>query len=180
MKKIIHFSDLHVGFEHCLGHFNQVVTNLIFKKEPASDYVVIVTGDLVEDATRDGLYELALTEINRIKAAGFLVLLCPGNHDYGTGALGHKRYVAKFKQTFFGVTNISYPKLDIIDGTAFIGLDSMAEELHWYDALFPRASSAMINSARFRRCLGQMRSEEPSAASSTCIIIPLSQGLSTG
>lgn len=133
MKKIIHLSDLHVGHEHCQSHFNRVVTNLIFKKKPAKDYVVILTGDLVEDGTRDGMYETALVEIQRLRKAGFKVLVCPGNHDYGTGSHGDKDLVPKFKKAFFGNSAAVFPKIDIMGGTAFIGLDTMADELSWYD-----------------------------------------------
>ena len=136
MKTIIHLSDLHVGYAHCLVHLNRVITNLIFLKEPAGKYVVIVSGDLVNDATRDGLYEIVAAEIQRLRTAGFTVLICPGNHDYGTGVRGFKQYVGKFARTFLGKVDVSYPKLDLIDGTAFIGLDTMAEELNWYDSLF--------------------------------------------
>lgn len=136
MKKIIHLSDLHVGYAHCQSHLNLVISKLIFLKEPASDYIVIITGDFVEDATQDGLYQVALVEVNRLKAAGFQILICPGNHDYGTGSNGHKELVPKFKTTFLGAADVAFPKLDIIGTTAFIGLDTMAEELHWYDHLF--------------------------------------------
>ena len=74
--------------------------------------------------------------LEKLKNAGYQVLVVPGNHDYGTGVLGHNRYVGHFKQVFFGDQSVTYPKLDIIDKIAFIGLDSMAEELHWYDRLF--------------------------------------------
>jgi len=136
MKKIIHLSDLHVGFSHCQSHLNKVVSRIIFLKEPASDYLVIITGDFVEDATQDGLYQTALVEVNRLRDAGFQILICPGNHDYGTGSNGHKELVSKFKSTFLGSPDVAFPKLDIIGTTAFIGLDTMAEELHWYDHLF--------------------------------------------
>ena len=57
------------------------------------------------------------------------------NHDYGTGNLGNKKFVKLFKKAFYEA-EVDYPKVDIIAGIAFIGLDSMAEELHWYDELW--------------------------------------------
>lgn len=42
----------------------------------------------------------------------------------------------KFKQNFHGTKDVTYPVKTIIDDIAFIGLDSMAEELHWYDRLW--------------------------------------------
>lgn len=136
MKKIIHLSDLHIGFQVCGHLFARIVGNILFDKKPASDYVVLFTGDLVEDATYSANRLEARDHLDRLRSAGFDVLSVPGNHDYGTGTLGSKRYVTEYKEMFFGDASISYPKLDIIDGVAFLGLDSMAEELHWYDRLF--------------------------------------------
>ncbi len=136
MNKIIHLSDLHAGFPNLLGRLNQIVTNIIFLKTPASDYVIVISGDLVDDATHDGLYELVLTEIARLRTAGFTLLTCPGNHDYGTGSWGDKSFVDKFKRVFQRAPDVEYPIVDVLGETAFIGLDSMAEELHWYDRMF--------------------------------------------
>ncbi len=161
MKKLIHLSDLHIGYGHCQAHLNKVITKLIFLKEPASDYLIIITGDFVEDATQDGLYEVALVEINRLKTAGFQLLICPGNHDYGTGSIGDKALVPKFKQAFLGAADVPFPKLDIIGTTAFIGLDSMSEELHWYDKFFAQGElgdtqltvlSTLLTSAAVQAC----------------------------
>lgn len=136
MKKIIHLSDTHIGYENLSNRLGDIVTRMIFHKTPAENYIVVVTGDLVDDATRDGSYEEASAHLDRLKQAGFTILVVPGNHDYGTGSLGSAKLVTKFKMHFFGDTQMTYPKLDIIDNIAFIGLDSMAEELHWYDRLF--------------------------------------------
>jgi predicted phosphohydrolase len=40
-----------------------------------------------------------------------------------------------FKEAFYGSSDFEYPKVDIIDKILFIGLDSTAEELHWYDSM---------------------------------------------
>ena len=60
-------------------------------------------------------------------------MVVPGNHDYGTGIMGDEKFVDLFKEKYYKSREISYPKLDIIDEIAFIGLDSTAEELHWLD-----------------------------------------------
>ncbi|HPO14542.1 MAG TPA: metallophosphoesterase [Candidatus Hydrogenedentes bacterium] len=161
MKKIIHLSDAHAGYQVCGARMDQIVTNIIFRKEPASDYVVVVTGDLVNDATEERNYPEVKSYLDRLTSAGFEVLVIPGNHDYGTGTLGSKAYVDLFKQTFFGRQDISYPKLDILADVAFIGLDSMAEELHWYDRLFAEGElgsrqlsdlEKMLNSKKVKGC----------------------------
>ena len=161
MKKIIHLTDTHIGFQDLSTKMGDIVTRIIFTKEEASNYVIVHTGDVVEDATRAGSYEEALSHFNRLKAAGFTVLFVPGNHDYGTGILGSDEYVAKFKRSFHGNTTLTYPIKTIIDEIAFIGLDSMAEELHVYDRLWAEGElgeaqlnrlSAMLNSDEVKRC----------------------------
>lgn len=136
MKKIIHFSDMHVGYGDLGRRFLCIAENVIFDKQPAGDYVIVITGDLIDNALNATNFEEMRLSIEKLKHAGFEVLVVPGNHDYGTGACGFKRYVDHFKKVYFGDNRMAYPKLDIIDKVAFIGLDSMAEELDWHDRLF--------------------------------------------
>lgn len=137
MKRIIHMSDLHVGYEDFGERFCTIVDNLIFEKgDKASDYILVITGDLVDNAHHTDSYREVRSGLDTLKEAGFKhILLIPGNHDYGTGDHGNKKFVKLFQQTFYG-DETGYPRKDIIDGIAFIGLDSMAEELNWYDELF--------------------------------------------
>lgn len=136
MKKIIHLTDTHIGYKNLSARMKDIVTRMIFHKKDAKDYIIVHTGDIVEDATDPGSYDEALYHFDRLKNAGFTILFVPGNHDYGTGSFGHSKYIDKFKQSFYGTTSVTYPIVTLIDGIAFIGLDSMAEELHWYDRLF--------------------------------------------
>nr|VFK67894.1 MAG: Calcineurin-like phosphoesterase [Candidatus Kentron sp. UNK]VFK73177.1 MAG: Calcineurin-like phosphoesterase [Candidatus Kentron sp. UNK] len=133
MKKIIHLSDTHIGYKALSKRMGDIVTRMIFHKRNADDYVIVHTGDIVEDATEKGSYDEALVHFNRLKKAGFRILYAPGNHDYGTGAWGSKKYMKKFKRKFLGSKNLEYPIKTIIDEIAFLGLDSMADELHFYD-----------------------------------------------
>ncbi len=136
MKKIIHLTDTHVGYKNMADRLDALVTSIIdFAKDPG-DYVIVHTGDIVEDATVDGNYEKAAASIGRLRTAGFRVLCVPGNHDYGTGGWGDEKYVEKFKHAFLEDPNVSYPVKTIIGEIAFLGLDSMADELHWYDRMF--------------------------------------------
>lgn len=135
MKKIIHLSDLHIGYPDMSRRFKCIVDNIKFLKQPASSYVIVITGDIVENAFDHSRYEEAQAFVEVLRHEGYVVLIIPGNHDYGTGWFALKKYVRRFKKTFFGDVKIRYPKLDIIEGVAFIGLDSMAEELNWYDSL---------------------------------------------
>lgn len=138
MKKIIHLSDIHVGYADLGLKFNMLATRMCALKQPASDYVIVITGDIVDNAynaySESNNYE-ALDVIKKLESAGYTVLVVPGNHDYGSGSWGNNKFVEQFKQIYYG-RSVQYPKLDIIDSVAFIGLDSIAEELHWYDKMF--------------------------------------------
>jgi predicted phosphohydrolase len=79
----------------------------------------------------------------------------PGNHDYGTGTMGDKKFVALFKEKYYHSRKISYPKLDIIDRIAFIGLDSTAEELHWHDRFFSEGELGEAQLKRLKKILNK-------------------------
>ncbi|MGB5684338.1 MAG: metallophosphoesterase [Candidatus Electrothrix sp.] len=130
MKKIIHLTDIHIGIPECNTIMNNIVKKIKERMVPASDYVIIITGDLVDEVD-DTLksYKQAKQYIDELKSAGLGVLVVPGNHDYGTGNRQLPFFVEKFKELFYGDTSISYPKKDIIGEIAFIGLDSMQGEM---------------------------------------------------
>jgi 3',5'-cyclic AMP phosphodiesterase CpdA len=102
-------------------------------KQPAQDYIIVITGDIVDNATHPEQMDEALDALEQFEINGYKVLIIPGNHDYGNGSWGNIKFVNLFKKKYYKTTGVSYPKLDIIDEIAFIGLDSTAEELHWYD-----------------------------------------------
>lgn len=135
MKKIIHLSDIHVGHEDSGLKFRQIVENITLLKQPANDYVIVITGDIVDNATHEAQKDEALDAIDQLKARGYTVLVVPGNHDYGTGSWGSPKYVDIFKKTFYDDVKVTYPKVDVVDELVFIGLDSTADELHWYDRM---------------------------------------------
>ena len=137
MKRIIHISDLHVGYRDFDARFGIICNNLIAQRgDQASDYIIVITGDLVNNGNDSDSYLKVKRWLEYLKGAGFRhILVVPGNHDYGTGRCGNKKLVKLFCQTFYQ-DELSYPRKDIIDNIAFIGLDSMAEELHFYDKLF--------------------------------------------
>lgn len=154
MRKIIHLSDTHVGYGDLAARLGDIVTKMISQRTPAEDYVVVVTGDLVDDATREGSYEEASVHYDRLKEAGFDVLVVPGNHDYGSGSLIYPKYVEKFKKHFYGRAEVGYPKLDLIGNISFVGLDSMSEELNWYDRLFAEGELGKAQLERLSEILG--------------------------
>jgi predicted MPP superfamily phosphohydrolase len=148
MKKIIHLSDLHIGYEDCGTRFRTIIDNIAFLKQPAANYIVVITGDIVDNATQPEQTDEAVASINELKKLGYTVLVVPGNHDYGTGTLGDPTYIDVFKEKFYNDVKVSYPRLDIIDELAFIGLDTMAEELHWIDRVF---SEGELGNAQIER-----------------------------
>jgi len=137
MKKIIHMSDLHVGYKDNAEQFYKIIEKIKLERgNHAGEYIIVITGDLVDDARRSDSYRDVKTGLEALKEAGFEhVLLVPGNHDYGTGDRGDKRFVKLFRQAFYEDEQ-GFPRKDIIEDVAFIGLDSMAEELHWYDEIW--------------------------------------------
>lgn len=129
MKKIIHLSDTHIGDKGTDTRMNKVVNkiiSLISDETPASDYVIVHTGDVIADAKNEN-YESALHYFMKLKNKGFTLLFVPGNHDYGTGyTKARKEYLKKFNEfraNFYEFQ--SYPVKTIIDDIAFIGLDSL-------------------------------------------------------
>ncbi len=134
MKKIIHLSDIHIGYKDMYLRFREVIQNLAMIKTPAKNYVIVITGDIVDEGS-DQNYASAKECLDVLEGRGYKVLIVPGNHDYGSGDFADKKWVKAFKKRFFGNQQIDYPKLDIIDGIAFIGLDSMEEELGFLDRI---------------------------------------------
>ena len=135
MKKIVHLSDLHIGHRDCGKKFRTIADNIAFLLQPAENYIIIITGDIQDNANEPSHGEEALKTLGRLEAEGYTILPVPGNHDYGTGSMGDPEFVPLFKERFYGNREVIYPKLDIIGEVAFIGLDSTAEELSWHDRI---------------------------------------------
>lgn len=127
--KIVHLTDLHLGIPACNAVFEKVATNIVNTLTPASDYVIVITGDLMDSVESIADYQPAIDAVNRFRNADFKVLVVPGNHDYGKGAHQYAHFVPAFKEAFYGTWDFTYPRKDVIDGVAFIGLDSMEAEV---------------------------------------------------
>jgi predicted MPP superfamily phosphohydrolase len=155
MKKIIHLSDLHVGHEDCGVKFRALIDNITFLKQPANNYIVVITGDIIDNANHNEQTYEAVDAIEQLEERGYKVLVVPGNHDYGTGTRGNKKFVDLFKQKYYKSQEISYPKLDVINKIAFIGLDSTAEELHWHDRFFSEGELGKGQLNRLKKMLNE-------------------------
>jgi 3',5'-cyclic AMP phosphodiesterase CpdA len=165
MKKIIHLSDIHIGHDDCGAKFQIIVNHIVDKMQPASDYIILITGDIVENAKHTEYIDESLGAIAQLEIHGYKVLVVPGNHDYGNGALGNRKYVSRFKKRYYENPKITYPKLDIIDEMAFLGLDSTAEELHWFDRFL---SEGELGSRQMNRLMKML--SEPEVASRKKIV----------
>jgi 3',5'-cyclic AMP phosphodiesterase CpdA len=148
--KILHLSDLHIGGEDklfgpvssngspCTKRCEAIVDNIIANCRPASDYAIVITGDvtdggsvLVSEGIQDQ-YEKAAGLIDRLRINDFIVLPVPGNHDYGCmGTHPKKKYGQLFREKLLFNYQGTFPILGragapgLIDGVAFIGLNSM-------------------------------------------------------
>lgn len=155
MKKIIHFSDIHIGHVDAERRFRCIVDHMLRRYKSGKEYVVLISGDLVEVGS-EGLYKVVKRYLDKLEKHGFTLLMIPGNHDYGSGALASKKYVKLFKRYFYDDTSIEYPKLDIIENAAFLGLDSLAEELNWHDRMF---AEGQLGQAQLERLDSRLRSD---------------------
>jgi 3',5'-cyclic AMP phosphodiesterase CpdA len=132
--KIIHLSDLHVGYKEG-GKRTEIIFNSIVNREDPKNTVIIITGDLTENGSKEEERQKVFKFLKVLKAASFPVLICPGNHDYGSGLINEKHAAEKFHENFLPDRG-GFPLVDIINDITFIGIDSNHEELHWYDRFF--------------------------------------------
>ena len=128
MSKLIHLSDLHIGHKELGKRAWAIANRIILNKPQAEDYVLILSGDLVESGFNENSLLEAEALVDHLRAAKFDVLIVPGNHDVGNGGLATKRASERFLKIFFGDKKARFPRIDIIHETAYIGLNSMEAE----------------------------------------------------
>lgn len=128
MSKIIHLSDLHIGHKELGKRAWAIANRIILNKPQTEDYVIVLTGDLVESGFDVNALSEAEALVEHLRAAKFHVLVAPGNHDVGNGGFATKKASRRFLKLFFGDKKARFPRLDIIHDTAFIGLNSMEAE----------------------------------------------------
>lgn len=158
MKKIIHLSDIHVGYKDFDQRFQSIIQALIRKMgSAAGDCVIVITGDVVDNANDTESFQKVSGGLDELRGAGFLhILIVPGNHDCGSGDWGDRTLMKAFQRAFYG-REIIFPKKDIIDGIAFIGLDSMAAELHWYDRIWAEGE---LGTAQLKRLAAMLEEDD--------------------
>lgn len=175
MLTILHLSDLHVSErpDHPYNVRLAGIVRWIVERYPGERPIVVLTGDLVEDGTREQ-YLQVVQLLAPLKAAGFRILAAPGNHD--SGPMGNAYYASS--RVYFqmhviaGLMGISvadtatdrmsdlFPMVHRIDGVTYIGLDSVAgmifEGMH-----FARGAIGPVQLARLRQILDYEDETQP-------------------
>ena len=189
--KILHLSDLHIGGEDnlsevsktegspCTSRCEVIFDNIIANCKPTSDYIIVITGDVTDGGSAvfsKGIqhqYEEAERLIGRLRSSGFIVLLVPGNHDYGCmGTHPKKRYGKLFREKLLFSHQGTFPILGradaqgLIDGVAIIGLDSMEAAIHRDYYL---GAQGKIGNRQLKRLREMLESEEVKNASARVV-----------
>ncbi len=160
MNKIIHLSDLHTGGSRINDNFQVIVDKIIKNMTPPEDYVIVITGDLVDNGFSDSQCKDCCCFLQPLKKANYKILVVPGNHDYGNFGIGVDIGRVKiFKEVFFGNGGILYPKVDFSNDNkiAFLGLDST--EAAFRPDGYTNGSSGKLGEAQLQR-LEELLSDE--------------------
>jgi len=129
--KILHLSDIHIGKSKNHTTLKTIRDWLIDNKDIHKSSVVVITGDIV-DSGELWQFKCAQHHLNKLRLAGFNILPCPGNHDYGAlGIIENNHCIRQFGK--YISNNADYPHVEIIDNCVFIMLDSMLEEMRHDD-----------------------------------------------
>lgn len=125
--RIVQLSDLHIGKSNNLEKASRIVDWIIENQDVHQGDAVVISGDIVDDG-QEWQMQHAAELISRLREAGLLVLPAPGNHDYGPdGYRENPRSPQWFRDLISGIAH--YPAVFYKNGTAFVVLDSMQEEI---------------------------------------------------
>jgi 3',5'-cyclic AMP phosphodiesterase CpdA len=125
--KLIHLSDLHIGKSTNLEKTTRLVDWILDNRSSHHAGIVVISGDVVDDG-QTWQFRKAAEQIVRLKAAGYTVLVVPGNHDYGPqGVMESFHSQAEFRVLISGIEE--YPHLHLTKGQAFVLLDTMEAEI---------------------------------------------------
>ncbi len=142
--KIIHLSDTHVGHGDNAARLKYVIEDIHSLVGDSHDYMVVHTGDLLDrGVASESLAALdLLNALSRPNSSSNVlpVLLCPGNHDYGSSTHIDRERADRFRSTFsdyiFGGRPRQFPVLTTLRNCSFIGLDSSQAELGFWTQWF--------------------------------------------
>lgn len=139
--KIVHISDLHYPKT---GENTAVLIQHIIQyyKDANIKPIIVISGDILHSSTRKTNFREVKSLLQKFKAEGFHLLICPGNHDLKAEGIapifiGRKRFDNYFRSllpqgfNYFGEEDnnlIDFPIVHQFDDHFFIGLDTLAEE----------------------------------------------------
>lgn len=124
---IIHLSDLHIGKSDNQRKTAALVDWIINNQTEHQSELVVISGDLVDDGA-EWQFQQAAELMDRLRQNEYIVLVAPGNHDYGPDGFRESfKSQADFSESITGVSD--FPHLYLHSGQAFILLDSMEEEI---------------------------------------------------
>jgi 3',5'-cyclic AMP phosphodiesterase CpdA len=154
--KLIHISDTHIGRDDNTLRFERVVNDLLENPpDVPSNCVIVHTGDLIDAATAANRHAGRLL-LDRL-ATRYRVLLCPGNHDYGDAmsvdADEARTFQAIFADYIFQGRAHEFPVSIEVGNHVFIGLDSSAEELGFFERWFAEGHLGERQLARLNELL---------------------------
>jgi len=170
MRKILHLSDLHMGKKKCSATFKRIIDNII-NRHSGNEFIVVITGDLIDDATVTTQLDEAVAQVKRLQDhfGPEHVLIVPGNHDCSDHNKGISVLMRKFKNAFYSNPNELFPRCSFIDDIAFIGLDSMAKEMDKDDGFAAQGELGGVQ----RKDLEQLLSSDPRIINSAYRVVYL-------
>lgn len=156
--KIIHLSDTHIGNGDNAERTDLVIAHVLANPpDDPSHCVVLHTGDVIDKALPENR-QAAKARLDRLQQAGFRVIVCPGNHDYG-GTWDVTREAARaFREEFssyiFPDGRQEFPVLLRPDDRhVLIALDSNAAELRFPQGCFAEGHLGAGQLGRLNRLL---------------------------
>lgn len=160
--KIVHISDTHVGSRDGLKRLNNIINTIMLKYNPNTT-IVVHTGDVIDSYSEINC-GLAQNSLKRLTQAGFRILLCPGNHDYGNSFFLSKKWSdgfrAKFSKEIFNCdVPLTFPVITLIEDVMFIGLDTSERELRFWETLMAEGDVGPDQRAVLQRALDTARNK---------------------
>lgn len=133
--KIIHLSDTHIGRDDNERRMHALLQD-ITNQGGAQDSVLVHTGDLIHHGHPDEM-RVGRRVLDSLAGQGWRILLVPGNHDCGDSLHVDPQWAALFRDQFapylFGSAAAQFPVLTLLEDCAFIGLDSNAAEMGFWE-----------------------------------------------
>ena len=101
MYNFIQLTDLHIGENNTeeFENLDRIITNIITNFTPNTCPIILITGDLVDHGT-DEEYTQVIGLLRKLQVAGFTLLACPGNHDFGQGREDKNAYQPEMRKRY--------------------------------------------------------------------------------